>query len=130
MPNRENLNPYMLGHGNLSPEEETRIRSEGGKACARKKRERRTQAETLRRWMYENLKDDNMIGEAEALGFGEDGQANGMEWLTARIIGNEARKGTVDALRTIADLIGETGDTMKEDSFAAFVDALKQSDDA
>lgn len=126
--NDHNFEPYKLGKGNLSPEREREIRSQGGKECARKKREQRTIAETLRKLLYSAVTDPDMIEETNRFGLNEDGEAVNLDWLTARVAMNEGRKGTVESLRAIGDLIGDTGDSMKEDALAAFIAALTADD--
>ena len=121
------LNP--LGTGLLSPEEEKEIRSQGGKACAKRRRERRNAVEALRQWLDEELKNPELEETAQSVGTSGSFAPVGFDAILAGAILNTIRKGTAEDVKRLFELAGVGEDERDEEKHAAFLKALTEDDD-
>lgn len=115
-----------LGTGDLTPEQEHEIRSQGGKQLASNKRRAKSQAEALNALLDAKITSNQLLKRAESWGISE---RDALSVLGACIMLNECRKGTIDSYLRILDAAGISDSSTDEAAHAAFLQALTADDD-
>lgn len=104
--NEQNLIPFS----ERSEKEQRDIRSKGGKASVKVRREKKTVQAILNAYLDQRVRSNPNYAElADALGI--KGNQTLKELVTAACIQNTVQKGDVDKLLTICEILGENNET-------------------
>lgn len=127
MANKQTLKP--LGTGSLTEAEEREIRSKGGKACAKKRREAKALGECYAVLLGARLTDRDAKAAFKRFGIDEDDDKTAAMRLAIGAYDNAVRKGDDEEAERIFNRAGLGQSDTEKAAHAAFLKALTASED-